>query len=138
MADFGVIIEKLHSFETADAIADYFREYGIKAVPQEARSCAITQFVKAEIDQDYIVSTSTRDVTLYELKTHEDENGWGERTYEDEIQCVNHTEAMQQFVYNFDKGRYMFLVEEGAEFNPNFDEDPDCGCPSCSGPDYDY
>lgn len=101
MADFSVVVDKLHQFETADEIADYFRYYGIKANVQDARSCAISEFVQRETGLEGRVITSTTSLALIA----EGAMVWDDATVE-----VEHTKAMHQFVKKFDSGAYPDLL----------------------------
>lgn len=133
MADISVVVEKLHGFETADDIAEYFREYGIQAFPQEARSCAISQFVEMETGAAGNIITTTREISLQETVVENLEDG-EEYTYEQDVWSMTHSHAMVEFVRNFDSGRYPFLVVNGYEFDPNYDEMDMiyyCSCDKC-------
>ena len=114
MADLNIVVEKLHSFEDADDLADYFRQYGIQARPQESRACAITAFVEIETGEVGNIMTSTREITLRE--TMKDSFGYDQ---EMDVAVIQHTHAMVQFVRNYDTGKYPFLVEDGYEYDPN-------------------
>lgn len=133
MVDISVVVGKLHDFETADAIADYFQHYGIKAMPQEARSCAISQFVQQEtgLSSDDVMTT-TREVNLQKTVRVESEEGTYE--FQEDVWSMQHTHAMAHFVRNFDLGKYPFLVMEGYEVSDQ-DIDPDlyeyCSCLHC-------
>jgi hypothetical protein len=118
MADFGVVVDKLQSFETADDLADFFRGYGIIAQPRNSRACAISKFVTEETGLEG-VATSMGSLTVYE-----DE----EETIQTEH--VTHTDAMRDFVDRYDKGYYPDLIEAGYEiaFNPNYGM---CDCEAC-------
>jgi hypothetical protein len=105
MADVGVVMEKLHSFETADDIAGYFMDYGIKAEPQKARSCAISQFV--EIETGYSVCTGSNKLFV-DLEENAVLRGLGD--------YYKHTPAMAEFVQNYDKGMYPELIVDGFKF----------------------
>ena len=104
MVEFAVVMDKLSSFDTADDLADFFRGYGIKAQPRNARACAISQFVTEETGLKGIV-TNTTAVTVY--------------TDEMEQYCSfhqNHTEAMMDFVERYDMGYYPDLIQNGYEY----------------------
>lgn len=106
MADFDVVIEKLHSFETADELAEFFQGYGIKAQPKKARSCAITKFVMEETGLEDVLTTGShvsvlrRDVLTMDVLIEAKENN---------------TPAMAHFVYKFDTNQYPDLVEPGED-----------------------
>lgn len=118
MADFGVVVDKLQSFETADDLADFFRGYGIVAQPQNARACAISKFVTEETGLDG-VTTSMSSLTVYK---DEEETMISEH--------VIHTNAMEEFVEKYDKGYYPELIEKGyeIEFNSLYAV---CDCSGC-------
>jgi hypothetical protein len=96
MADFDVVMEKLHSFETADDLAGFFEGYGIKAVPKAASHCAISKFITEETGL-YGVTTSTS-VRLFEKG-------------KEIIDPICHTRAMVEFVLKFDVGYYPNLID---------------------------
>lgn len=100
MADFSVVMEKLQGFETADDIAEFFKGYGIRAQPRDAKACAITQFIKEETGCPHI-TTSYKSVTVYR------DDDWSYKG--DDSTTVSHTEAMETFVSLFDRFEYPFL-----------------------------
>lgn len=102
MADLSVVMDKLHGFETADDLAEFFRGYGIKAKPRNSMSCAISQFVKEETGLSD-VETGMKSVTIY--KNHSGEI----------VDCIVNTIAMRDFVDSYDRGGYSDLVEEGCK-----------------------
>lgn len=110
MADFNVIIDKLHGFETADELADYFRYCGIKAIPGDARSCAITVFVEDEMGVSGQIVTSTDCIELHEEVVESYGHG-----YTEVRQMIRHTDAMKKFVKAFDKEEYPELIIDGYE-----------------------
>lgn len=116
MADLNIVMEKLQGFDTADALADYFRDYGIIAQPRNARACAIAQFVRVETGVNGIViNTSALRI--------EDEDGCV-------TECIPHTVAMEDFVEKYDRGYYPDLIEAGYEMDiisENYDCCPECG-----------
>lgn len=134
MADFDIVVEKLHSFENADDLADYFRQYGVLAKPQEARSCAISVFVGIETGETGNVITSTREITIQETILDHDGD-----FYQVDRGAIQHTHTMVEFVRNFDTGKYPFLVEEGYEYDTAIDVESSlyCYCKECRpGDDY--
>jgi hypothetical protein len=106
MADIDVVMDKLHNFESADDLAEYFEDYGIIARPRHTRSCAIAQFVSIETGRPIVVAGHALRI--------EDENGAL-------IEYIRHTEAMAQFVQNYDYGRYPNLIEKGYEVHDSID-----------------
>lgn len=103
MADFEVVLDKLHQFETADDIADYFRNYGIQAKRGSAMHCAISQFINIETGNvDGTVFTSPMEISLYSSDI------------EPPIRSTN-TAAMMQFIVNYDRGFYPDLVDQETE-----------------------
>lgn len=126
MADLSVVMDKLQGFETAEDLADFFRGYGIKAQPRNARMCAISQFVVEETGLEGIV-TNTECVTHY----MEDD---GNEDYDYEYQAIYsspHTQAMEEFVKNYDRGYYPDLVTPGCEVSDYTTEDYGCQCSVC-------
>lgn len=121
MADFGIVAEKLMSFESADDLADYLRDYGIKAEPQNARACAISVFVEQETGLTGKIITTTQTLT------HDELNDLG---YYDTYEQFNHTDAMREFVKAFDKGMYPSLIIDGYEFDV---AEYSCSCSLCQG-----
>lgn len=104
MADIGVVIDKLHGFETANEIAEFLRGYGIKALPRKASLCAISEFVRVETDHPN-VSTTSDSLHVYE---------------DDSKHCVTYksfnTDAMRDFVRRYDLEEYPDLIVDGYDF----------------------
>lgn len=121
MVDIGVVVDKLHGFETADEIADFFRYRGIKAYPQEARSCAISQFVAEETGLAGHIVTTTRDLSVQEVVKG------SQYEYYEELYCMEHSAAMVEFIRKFDTGAYPDLVADGFIYEP-YPADCTCGC----------
>lgn len=101
MADLSVVMDKLHGFETADDLAEFFRGYGIKAIPMSSSSCAVSKFVVEEtglfnILTDSISVTHYRDFVLEEI-----------------CNKIPHTDVIKEFVGLYDRGCYPDLVKEG-------------------------
>ena len=126
MADFDVVVDKLHGFETAEELAELFRSYGIKAIPTEARSCAISQFVEMETGILGQVVTSTRDISLMQKMYDQG------LEYDETIATFEHTDAMMHFVCQFDSGAYPDLIEDGYEPSEGYY----CFCSSCNPEGY--
>lgn len=127
MADLNVVVEKLQSFETADDLADYFKQYGIKASPQKANACAISVFVEIETGEVGNIMTSTRELSLRE--TLIDDDGYEYEVSRAEFQ---HSHAMAQFVRKFDSGKYPFLIEDNAQYDYEYNSDDGyCFCVTC-------
>lgn len=109
MADFSVIVGKLHDFETAEDLAEYFRYCEIKAKPRSARECAISKFVESETGEVGKIVTNNSNVSVRA------EGGLGFS------ECIEHTKAMTDFVRRYDLGFYPELVEDGFAFlDPKF------------------
>lgn len=114
MVDISVVHEKLSGFETADELAEFFRNYGIVAQPRNARACAITKFVEIETGERNVI-TSTNALRL------ENEDG-------EQLCSFPHTSAMADFVEMYDKGCFSDLVEEGYEIEESsYNCCPECG-----------
>lgn len=116
MAELSVVMDKLQSFETPDELADYFRGYGIVAEPRNARTCAISQFVKIETGQS--VTTSMASVCLF-----------ADEEQTELLESYEHTGAMEDFVEMFDKGYYPDLVVQDYDFEDEsgYECCADCG-----------
>lgn len=95
MADLNVVMEKLHSFETADDLAEFFRGYGIKAVPCNAKECVISRSIMEETGAKSVATSS-----LYVVV--------GDGV------LIRNTPVMALFVGRFDGFRYMDLVEKSC------------------------
>lgn len=104
MTDLSVVIEKLHGFETADDLADFFRSYGIVAQPRDARSCAVSRFVASETG--LVPTTNMSAITFYEDESEE----FNTLSY-------SHTDAIRMFVDQYDRGAYPDLIEKGYEIS---------------------
>lgn len=113
MADLQVVMEKLQGFETEEDLADYLHDYGIVARPRQARSCAIAKFVKIETGLDVVVVNS-------DAVRIENVDGFTTGSF-------RHTNAMANFVANYDRGWYPELVEEGYEIAFQHKCCEDCG-----------
>src|ERR1051325_6328140 len=116
MADFDVVVDKLHSLESADEIADLLRSYGIKAYPQEARSCAISKFVEMETGKVGRIITSTECITVNEVIGPLSDYVYD--VYEQTTEMISHSPAMHRFVRKFDSGAYPDLIVEGYNYDP--------------------
>lgn len=106
--DLNVVIDKLHSFETAADLAEFFRGYGIVAQPRDASACAITKFVMEETGLPF-VRTNSFAIRFYDAE--EDYDGL------ELLKEFQHTKAMVQFVDNYDRGHYPDLIKPGYEIN---------------------
>src|ERR1051325_7893263 len=99
MADFEVVIDKLHGFETAEDIAEYFRHYGIKGTVANATACAITRFIEEETGEVGQYSTSPSFVT--KIGNNNIMN----------MASIRNTTAMVEFIHKFDLGKFPELVD---------------------------
>lgn len=98
MADLSVVMDKLQGFENADDIAAFLQGYGIKAMPRQAQACAITMFIKEETGMTNI-ATGTKNVVVYDSEDSRSVN---------DIR-ITHTDAIEQFVLNYDQYKYPLL-----------------------------
>lgn len=105
MADISVVFDKLQGFETADDLAEFFKGYGVKAQPGRARACAISKFV-AEETGIMCVSSDANSICVYDV------DGLGIATKVTTLLC---TEAMSDFIHNYDRCCYPSLIEDGFE-----------------------
>ena len=112
MADFRTVMDKLHSFDSADDLAEFLRGYGVKAEPSNAKACAISKFVEMETDvPSGNITTTTEAVTL--SVRHVD---YDDYEFNEDLDVVFHNEALIEFVRAFDRGAYPDLVVDGYTF----------------------
>lgn len=116
MADLSVVMEKLQGFQTPDELADYLHSYGVVAEPRNAKTCAISQFIKTETGQSVV--TSMASVCLFK-----------DEEMTEMLESYSHTGALEDFVEMFDKGYYPNLVVDGYEFDDEsgYECCADCG-----------
>lgn len=113
MADLNVVMDKLHGFETADDLAEFFRGYGILARPSCATECAISKFIIEEADILQQDITTTQDSVAVFIPM-ESEGLTIRSTRFTKVDFPN-TDAMAEFVERYDAGYYPLLVEKGYE-----------------------
>jgi hypothetical protein len=113
----GVVIDKLHSFETADEIADYFRSCGIVAEPMEGHKCAISKFIETETGEVGRIMTTISHVELNSVSEND--------IYIITDERFENTPAMRRFIRKFDLGYYKDLIIEGFNFENG------CHCSDC-------
>lgn len=116
MADLGVVLDKLSGFESADDLAAFLIGYGIVATPQDARQCAISQFIRTETGEAGIITT-TFGISI-------EKNDINSLPYQEQV--FKHTNAMKEFVRGFDRNAYPELVEDGYDF-----DEGTCSCWHC-------
>ena len=103
MIDFRVAADKIAQFQTADEIAVYLGEHGVKALPECGTDCAIARYMQDITGvRNVFVGTASiflnppMDTGIVDLDASED-------VYE-------HTSAMREFVNRYDIGAYPELV----------------------------
>ena len=104
MIDFDVAYDKLASLETADEIADLFRDYGIKAVPQEARACAITVWMEGMTGLHISTGVKSMKIVIPEAGDPLDYKSIASTLRQ-------HSPAMEHFVAKFDSREYPDLIK---------------------------
>ncbi len=111
MYDPTVLFDKLAGFDTADGIASFFKEQGIKGYEQDEGSCAIAMYFRMNVQDMYDVSVS--DVIQCQMQ-------WG--SSDDPVLFLS-TPAMLDFIGKFDQGMYPELIM--------CHEDEGCVCSQC-------
>ena len=113
--DIGVLVDKLDGFETSQEIAQFLQSQGITARRRRPDSCAITQWIKQESDNENIQTYIERD--------------WSGNREFGEIRDGNYdvgfdafhgaiyrtSEVVAQFIREFDNGQYPDLIDWGWE-----------------------
>src|ERR1700745_2209626 len=100
--DFNVAFEKLAQFESAEDLADFFISYQVKAVPSYSDKCAITVWMEGQTGHSIRTNmNSVRAVT--------DKPGSPLETVPGTFNSL--TEAMADFVKEFDSGKYPDLID---------------------------
>lgn len=107
MVDINVVYDKLCNFESANDLASYFKELGIKGVEQDAMACPITNYVMMETNLNYVI-TNTEYLTVSSRSPSIYDNT-------DVVFQGRHTAAMADFVHEFDQGKYPELVDTEAQ-----------------------
>lgn len=103
MIDFQVAFDKLASLETADDLAELFRDHGVKARPADSRSCAITVWLEDQTGLNVATNTSyVRVVTAIGHYEYEDDRDIAPRQL---------SPAMAEFVRRFDAFMYPDLMK---------------------------
>lgn len=95
MIDPTVVMDKLRNFETADELAAYFKEEGVKGVRATASSCPIALYFTQHTGKKVTVSSR--------IKIWESEVQMGE--------SFGHTPATEKFIDLFDEGFYPELCQ---------------------------
>lgn len=105
MIEPGVLYDKIASLDCADEIAAFLGEQGVKGIPQEPHSCAIAIYFHSNTERFWEVNDHVRAIS-------------GEET---EFPC---TQAMNDFIRNFDDEQYHSLIHED-HFNNYYDTEED-------------
>ena len=100
MLDITVAWDKLSNFETADEIAQFLMDQGIKANKRQIRSCAISKWMR-EITGDFSLVTNQFGIG----KSQRTRDG-GETI----SKIFDHTVATEEFMNKFDTECYPELV----------------------------
>lgn len=94
MIDFTVAFDKSAQFETADEMAEYLKDCGIKARTMVTGLCAISVWMTQQ--------TGFHNITGLEYTTSHGVRG---------VHTINLTDAMKKFVRKFDQLGYPELLE---------------------------
>lgn len=104
MIAFRVAADKIAQFESADEIAAYLGEHGVRAVPECGTDCAIARYMQGItgvrnvfVGTHAIFLNPPIDTGLVDLDAAED--------------LYEHTPAMRAFVNRYDMGAYPELVQ---------------------------
>jgi hypothetical protein len=99
--DINVAYDKLTQFESADEIADFFTEYNVKAIPGEAKTCAIAKWIENETGESVYVFHMGIDTA----------DNWKANTDPNKEFQYPLTDAMHSFIKKFDSEHYPQLLE---------------------------
>lgn len=103
MIDFTVARDKLETFDTADALADFFRHEQVKGWRASPYSCPIARWLTEVTGVECAASTSQT------WPKNENAEFWVTA----EPDAVEHSDAMTNFIFLFDHGEYPDLEEGG-------------------------
>lgn len=97
MIDFSVTYDKLSNFETAQEIREYFNSIGVKGFTCNASKCPIATFFTEQTGEPVLVEPSyiARPGKCGDYKV-----------------AAQNTEAMTQFIHNFDDWIYPELIHD--------------------------
>ncbi len=91
----------LEGFQTADEVADYFRGLGIKAVPDEADRCPVSEYMRQN------GANSSETLTYQGMYSVEEEFTINENwEYVNIFEVVEHPIHITEFIRGFDNGIY--------------------------------
>jgi hypothetical protein len=115
--DIDVAIDKLSSLETADEIAAFLIDQGVKAMPRVGTSCAIAQWLRASVETEFEIHVSSTSTKIVKVEP----DGVCQH-FEKEVPVVrketiwqrNHTKTMRDFIQKFDEGGYPKLLGPNA------------------------
>lgn len=100
MIDPQVVMDKIRDLKTADEIALFLKDQGIKAWRGNSSACAISKWIRDTTGCQ--TSTSEKDTWIWVLD---------EMNHEQELKFL-HTRAIFDFVNKFDRGFYPELEAE--------------------------
>ena len=116
MIDFLVAYDKLASLESADEIANLMLDYGVKAVPSDSQSCAVSVWMTEQTGLAVATNCSVvREVAMLTAEEVEwDYTGLGYKDIPDTPNFKAHTPAMREFIDKFDTRKYPNLIKGGC------------------------
>lgn len=112
MIDFRVAADKIAQFQTAEEIAGYLGEQGVRAIPECGTDCAIARYMQ---DATGVKNVFVGTAQIFLNPPMDTECVVDIDAAED---TYDHTPAMRDFVTRYDMGAYPELVEVRSEDAP--------------------
>lgn len=113
MREFKDVVSKLNEFTSADDLAAHFEEHDIRAKPGGAYSCAITEYVRKEIETPFQMNVATSfDYIDQAAVAYVAYNAAPGLRFQEYLSPV-----ASEFIRRFDKEQYPNLVKGDGETN---------------------
>ena len=115
-------VAMINGFEDPDQIATFLAAHGIKGIPEDSSSCAISRWVETNVECHYVETSDV--IAVY---GHKDADEDGSNDYD-----ISTT--VQRFITLFDNGYYPDLIEDSERYL--YENETECDCPGCA-PNYE-
>lgn len=103
-------VRRLEELGSAEAIAQFLREQGIKGYRRAMMDCPLARYLKREADADVIVDyTKDEEAVVIRLVEYDGEDEYGEPVYQ-EISSFLAPAPVRDFVRRFDNGDFADLA----------------------------
>lgn len=106
MGNAADLVFELNSFLSKDDIASFFKVNNVKGYCQDETSCPISNWMKRNLDTDYL-DVSTEDVIrVYNWMDHDNE-----------VEVFETSAVVKEFIASFDEGEYPDLMLDWEDEN---------------------